>query len=336
LRHGLMYGQENPDFDNFLIAEVGLPPVRAFRVLITLFVIGIGPVNYWLLVRRRRLHLLLFTVPAAALLISCGLFAYGIIADGFTTYLRARSFTELDQRSHEAVTWSRMSYYAGLAPSAGLVAPDDVVFLPLERSDNRSSFHNRRVDWNGMQHLSRGWLMSRTPTQYITVRACESEASLGIAFDPQTSDCAVVNRLGTRVHHLLLCNEDGQVYLGREIAPAGRVRLQKVAKDDESSREDFLDHLARHFPTLPADAPASPIEYIFGIRTAAKYYQGDEGVTTSMSLLETGLLGVRRAVKSEGLEPRTYVALVDRPRELAIGIDEPTETQSSYVILGRW
>lgn len=63
-RHGLSQHYDNPEFYRFLIPGVGRPPLNAFRVLITLFVVGIGPVNYFVLRRWRRLHLLIVTVPA--------------------------------------------------------------------------------------------------------------------------------------------------------------------------------------------------------------------------------------------------------------------------------
>ena len=71
-RQGLSLDFDNPSFDNFLIGDVGLPPVQPYRVLITLFVVLIGPLNYWFLRRHGRLHLLLFTVPAAALVATAG------------------------------------------------------------------------------------------------------------------------------------------------------------------------------------------------------------------------------------------------------------------------
>jgi hypothetical protein len=66
LRHGTNIGQQNPEFWNFLIPGVGLAPVKTFQVFITLFVLGIGPLNYWLLRRRKRLHLMVLTVPLSA------------------------------------------------------------------------------------------------------------------------------------------------------------------------------------------------------------------------------------------------------------------------------
>jgi hypothetical protein len=57
-RHGVSPTRENPDFWTFLIPGVGLAPITGFRVLITLFVLAIGPLNYVLLRRWKSLHLL--------------------------------------------------------------------------------------------------------------------------------------------------------------------------------------------------------------------------------------------------------------------------------------
>ena len=119
-RHGLAVGQANRDFWNFLIPGVGLAPVRTFQILITLFVLGIGPANYWLLRRAKRLHLMVLTVPLSAAVVTAALFAYALLADGLSVRLRVRSFTRLDQRRGTAATWARLSYYAGMAPSGGL------------------------------------------------------------------------------------------------------------------------------------------------------------------------------------------------------------------------
>ncbi|NOY29348.1 MAG: hypothetical protein GXP28_03975 [Planctomycetes bacterium] len=45
-RHGNDPGQENPGFNELLIPDVGAAPVFEFQLLISLFVLGIGPLNY--------------------------------------------------------------------------------------------------------------------------------------------------------------------------------------------------------------------------------------------------------------------------------------------------
>ena len=102
-----------------------MAPVGQFQFLVTLFAIAIGPLNYWLLKRANKLPMLLATVPIAAAGTTLLLFMYGLFADGFGVRARARTLTLLDQTQEEAVSWGRLSYYAGLAPRDGLAVPTD-------------------------------------------------------------------------------------------------------------------------------------------------------------------------------------------------------------------
>ena len=81
-RHGNDPGRRNFEFNNFLIPDVGTAPVFEFQILMSLFVVAIGPVNYWLLRRRGQLPLLLLTVPVGAFTTTLLLFAYGFFSQG--------------------------------------------------------------------------------------------------------------------------------------------------------------------------------------------------------------------------------------------------------------
>ncbi|MEQ8838951.1 MAG: hypothetical protein RID07_19245, partial [Lacipirellulaceae bacterium] len=109
LRHGNAPGSPNYEFNNFLIPGVGLAPVTQFQLLITLFVLAIGPLNYWLLKRAKKLPWLLVTTPVSAGLLTLFLFGYGLLADGTGVRVRARSVTSLDQAAGEAASWARLS-----------------------------------------------------------------------------------------------------------------------------------------------------------------------------------------------------------------------------------
>ena len=176
-RHGMTPADANMEFADLLVPGVGLAPVTEFRVLITLFVLLIGPVNYFVLKRLKRLHLLVLTVPLAAALMTSTLFAYAVLSDGFGTSVRAHSVTRLDQRTGEAVCWARLSYYAGLAPGQGLAMPTDVAIYPVipgwnDSSINASVSAEREILWAPPDaKLTQGWLRSRTPTQYLTIRS---------------------------------------------------------------------------------------------------------------------------------------------------------------------
>ena len=70
--------------------------MTAFQVLITLFVLAIGPVNFYLLKRWHKLNLLLITVPASAAVVTLALLSYAVFSDGFGVRARTRSFTEIE------------------------------------------------------------------------------------------------------------------------------------------------------------------------------------------------------------------------------------------------
>jgi hypothetical protein len=346
LRQGLSLDSENPAFYNFLIADVGLPPIRTYRVLISLFVIVIGPLNYWFLRRHGRLHLLLFTVPAAALLASGSLIGYVIVADGFESRIRARSFTQLDQRHHEAVSWSRLSYYTGLSPSGGLLFPDDTVILPLEKSPRWDSLgaRTRHMAWpsdGNEQRLARGWLASRTPTQYVAIRAAETERELTIRPSDDGQNCAVKNRLGTKIKRLLVCDAAGKLHVGADIDPLAQadLRLLEVGDGTRNALIEFREALTHDVPRMPepGESELANSGFFPSMRRARFGWQNmGNDHDTARSVLESEIDRIGAACLTEKFAPRTYVAIVERPDDVPVGIESLIETQSLHVISGTW
>ena len=149
-RQGFSVARKNPTFWTWLIPGIGTTPIKSFVVLISLFVIVIGPVNYYLLLRQRRLSLLMLTVPTLALLMTFGSLGFILVWEGLGVRCRVRSITELDTVHGRAISWSRQTYYASLAPSGGLQFPADAAVYPIDFRGsmvNRPSYSNRSVVW---------------------------------------------------------------------------------------------------------------------------------------------------------------------------------------------
>jgi len=162
-RHGMTLRGRNDDFWNWHIAGVGAAPVFSFILLATLFAIAIGPLNYLFLGKIQRLSMLLFTVPAGALVVTLALFLYAIATDGLGVRSRVRSFTMLDQRSGQMVSWSRQTYFASIAPSRGLKYPADTLVFPMLIKQNETGSTYRALDWEpDGQRLKYGFLASRS------------------------------------------------------------------------------------------------------------------------------------------------------------------------------
>ena len=346
-RHGTSPNLPNESFANLLIPGVGLAPVTEFRILITLFVLLIGPVNYWFLRRYKRLHLLILSVPLAALVVTLALFAYAVVGDGLSTRLRVRSVTTLDQQAGEALSWARLSYYAGLAPSGGLEFPTDAAVYPINPGwTEMSNFGGevqltpRALQWADKQYLTEGWLASRTPTQYLTVAARRSDRKLEIA--PQGDDVRVTNQLGAAIELLLLRDKDGRLFTGASLAPDASLVLTEV--DDESELAGRLRILFQdREPTFPdgfddqrTGMVGRPYQYNYNSYNPYGY-----GGPSSASRLEQRIDSFTQPVgagssRSINLPSGTYLALVRRGVEVTTGLADQDEEGSFHVVHGTW
>jgi hypothetical protein len=355
-RHGMSTVVENSDFWNFLIPGVGLTPVLTFELLITLFVLGIGPANYFLLRRRKRLHLLVVTVPLSAAAVTLALFGYAMVADGLSTRVRVRSFTHLDQARGEAACWARLSYYCGLTPSGGLRFPADVAVHSLEAIPGESITSAREVIWGENQWLWRGWLTARVPVQLLTVRSRKTDAGLDViaaggAGNPaegQSGTPSVRNRLGTRVEFLVVRAEDGQYYAADPVEAGQAAPLRPVSA---SLAEGDLRQRARdNAPALPHGVDAAAMQRYYSgrrpslrrIRAMGFYVPWSrtrpiQGTSRLEQALDeaTSPRGARSGPPM-ALEPRSYLAIVEGSPEVVLGVDRAREQGGFHVIRGTW
>jgi hypothetical protein len=345
-RHGLTPDTANSDFADWLVPGVGRAPVNEFRVLITLFVLVIGPLNYWLLQRTHRLHLLVLTVPLTAAVLTIGLFVYALASDGISTKVRVRSFTSLDQRTGEAACWARLSYYAALAPGRGLTLPDDTAIYPItpgwnEASNNASFGGTRQIEWTGgRQRLTEGWLRSRTPTQYLTIRARKSPAKL--LLEPTAERIATTNELGTDIRYVAVADDDGSVFVGEAIENGATAELHPA------DREQVLRRLQRFLrenrPSAPAELTGeSTFIATQQRRQQRRFLRNQYGLSYGLerlggnlqSSLIDGLVGTDE-LPALNLAPRTYVAITETGPEVTVGVANAREEASFHVLVAHW
>jgi hypothetical protein len=355
-RHGISTVRDNPDFWNLLIPGVGLVPAMTFQVLITLFVLGIGPANYLLLRRWKRLHLLVVTVPLSATVVIAALFGYALAADGLGIRVRARTLTQIDQARGEAVCWSRLSYYCGLAPWGGLRFPADVAANPLEAAPAESATSAREVIWRDDQWLWRGWLSSRVPMQLLTVRSRQTTAGLDVRAAPEAAvsgegqgrTWSVQNRLGTRITYLAVRTEDGQYHhLADALEPGQSAPLRPI---DPASAASTLARLGQaHAPAFPRGMDPGAMRNYYNSRISYRRMRAmgfnspyfsqrtTEQRSSRMEQELARLLGQAPTGNAPaGLGPRSYVAIVDRSPEVVLGLDRAREEGSFHVIHGTW
>lgn len=340
-RHGVSVIEDNPEFWNFLIPGVGLPPVAGFEVLISVFVLAVGPVNYLLLRRAKRLHLMVVTVPGSAVLATGLLLLFGLVSDGLSTRVRVRSITHLDPQQGRALCWARLSYYAGVAPRGGLRFPSDTLVIPYDaepRIVSNSAGRRQVFQWVGQeQWLRSGWLASRTPTQFVTLRTRPTTLGLEVVATA-SGTWEVRNRLGTRIHRLLVRNRQGEYLRAADIEPGGSRALEAVGKI--APLGEFAP------PTLSGPTPTASgwsvrwrRRYRWPTTDALWEFESQSRTLRAESRLAGPLtqspLWVSES-KSPGLPPGSYAALVERSPEVELGTDMAREVDSFHLVLGKY
>ncbi len=337
-RHGIAPDFGTQEFFNFMNPGIRGVPVYGFMVLITAFAVLIGPVNYFYLRRKRLLWLLLVTVPATALVTSVLLVGYAVAAHGFSIRSRIRSLTVLDQKSHRAVTVARLALFAGVAPARGMqFSPETAVYPVFPPTAEPGAF---TVDWTENQALTSGWLLSRTRTQFLTIRHAEQPERVDIK-PGQDGGLAISNGLPWELEAVLVADESGRLSSARNVLPKASEPLADLSETD---RSDFVQLLGRNRPELPENFSFSVLNPMFGGRLRRFNMFGrfpdahfDSNLmerliqTWSRDLTPKGafLLG-----KKTCLSPRSFLAVLRQNPGVETGVGVTTEQAGYHLLLG--
>ncbi|MDA1013862.1 MAG: hypothetical protein O3A00_05335 [Planctomycetota bacterium] len=313
------------DFMKFLIPGVETVPVYAFLFLISIFTIVIGPLNYWFLWKRKQLYLLVLSIPVIAVVTSLVLFGYSTIAHGLGVRSRIRSMTLLDQRTHQAVSMSRVSLYAGMSPSEGLKFSRDSAVFPIYNDDQEHE--GGTLDWTDRQAMRSGWLPSRTMTQFQVTTPREIRGRLNIGA-PANDSLEVANGLEWNIKSIVICGDDGQLYAGENLAADGSSTLP-LARDLQ------LVTLAQIINSEPDGLPKN-LEHrrsIFDGFSNRRYYHRRE-TSMSNSVMEAHISAILRISTQPILKPRSFVAILEDNPGIEVGVEETSETGSLHLLRG--
>jgi len=338
-RHGMSQIQDNSDYWNFLIPGVGLAPITLFQVLITFFVIVIGPVNFIVLKRWGRLAWLLATVPVGAAIVTFSLFGYALVADGLGVQSRIRSFTYIDQANEHAVTWARQSYYAGLVPSGGLSFPGDTAIFPLYPNPpypNQSNMR-RTINWDDDQVFRSGFMKSRVTSQFMTIRSAQSTAMLSV--DDSSTEADIIsghNQLGVAIRQLLVCDDDGAYYWASDVGGDQPFEAKSIVPSE--ARESLRTAIGDAKLKVPEEFDHAAVRNLSTRRSMFnyRYMNGQETPPDSGSSLLERQISILQDVERVPLEPRTYVALTEQTPDVGLGYSKAVQVDCFHVIVGKW
>jgi hypothetical protein len=204
------------------IPGVGGIPARSYFLILVVFSLLIGPVNYWLLRRLRQQVLLVITAPLISIVFILMLAGYVVAGEGFGVRGRAVSFTMLDQVRKQAATRASVSLYAaGMAPGGGLRFARDVAVFPIG-TDGTGAREPQQLDLTEAQRFASGVIQARSPTNLETIGLAPARERLTI--EREGDRLTAVNGLGVPIRTLLY-RAAGQVHHLADPLPPGERAL---------------------------------------------------------------------------------------------------------------
>jgi hypothetical protein len=330
-RTGVNARYSTRDFFQFLIPGVGETPVLAFVLLISLFTLIIGPVNYFILSRRKKFYLLVMTIPVIAGLTSGSILAYAAVADGFGVKARLRSFTRLDQRTRTAVSLSRISLYAGLAPSEGMHFSPETVVLPIWHTPPENALGT--IDWTETQHLKSGWIVSRSIAQFLTLNHRAERGRLEVRTPASKETPAEVANGFSQKIEFLIVKDAKEALFSAESIPAGGTAVLKPMLPAMLTRLSNL--LETGHATSELNQP--PLDNSGALFESPSMEGSDYGARFSSGMLEQQYARLRSPMRSSsqgGIPPKTYLAIFHANPGIETGVPDAQPQAEVHVIMG--
>jgi len=318
-RHGMSARSGHQDFLGFTVPGVDDVPIAAFLVLITLFSIVIGPVNFIYLKRRGQLYLLVVTVPVIALVTSVTMIGYATISHGFGIKSHTRSITFLDQGNETAVTMARVALFAGMAPSSLEFSRDTAVY-PVWPTD--SSFGGASADWTDRQVFSNGWIKTRTRAQLQTVRRFPLRGRINVGAPDEQGRVTVDNGLEWDLRYLYVCDASGRRYLAEDISAGRSAGLQELPRSSSTRLTPVSSSISDHYSASSRDG----VDRSRDDQSSADF---------EYSLLEINVRSFMHPSGFQQMRARSYMAIIDGDPGVERGCST-SDTRSLHVLVGQY
>lgn len=196
-------------------------PLRALMVLLLVFALVMGPVNFLYVRRTKRPLLLLATVPAIALVTSLGLLSYGIMAEGLDVKVLTKSWSVIDQRTQQSTSAEVRNLFAGSSPGKGLRPESGTAVVPEDRYW-RGSWRGESLftcDYTNGRLLGGTYVPVRRPIGQLVLS--DRTSRLRLESRRIGDQIEVTNALGATIEEIVLRTPDGEYHYLQDTVAEG-------------------------------------------------------------------------------------------------------------------
>jgi hypothetical protein len=236
-------------------------PVRQLFLMVFLFVLAIGPVNLFVLSRRKKRIWLLWSVPLISLLTCVAVIAYAMFGEGFRSTNRTEVVTLLDETTHRATTIGWSAFYSTLTPGGGLHYGYETEVTPQVSWSADSGHLTGTVDWTSEQHLSSGWVSARVPAHF-QIRKSETRRERLVVEPQGGGTVTIINGLGSDIRSLWLADHEGRLYNGSDIQAGAKASIEGQRHGLVAKPEKLRELFATDWSGNMAGLTSRPEEFL--------------------------------------------------------------------------
>jgi hypothetical protein len=234
-------------------------PLRGMFLLMLIFAIVIGPVNLFVLARRKRRIWMLWTVPVVSVVTCLAVLGYMLASEGWQSHVRAQGITVLDESSHRATTLGWIAFYTPISPADGLHFSGQTE-LTAQLARTRGTNRPLKIDWtDDQQHLDSGWLTARVPTHFVLRKSEPRRERVTVRKDPGRT-LTLLNGLGADLRSVHVMGLGGRVYAAQNVPAGKEAVLHESAAAARPASPDALRDVYRdsNWPRQVDNAAALP------------------------------------------------------------------------------
>lgn len=188
--------------------------------LATAFLIVAGPLNYSYWKKRKRIRMILISLPVISITFCLMIILYFITTQGFAKKGGSVSLTILDEKRDAGFTFSRHCLFSGLYPLGGLQFDHTTGFYPFTKAGNFT------VDLTRSLHLKSGLFTPSVNFHYLTVTPFKTRERL--VYDP--GEKSVTNGFEQKIEGLIW-NDGGQMLIVKDLAPGQKKKMEPYKSD---------------------------------------------------------------------------------------------------------
>ncbi len=219
--------------------------VEFFVIILVLFALIVGPVNFFYFAKKGKRHRLFITTPAISIIASLLMIALILMIDGINGKGARVALVEVDPANHQFIIQQDQCLRAGVLVEARGEIAEDVFISPIKMpvsewtrvsSMNESSLRLKYADSENGKQLSGDWLLSRSDLGFYLEQQMPTRAKVELSHN--NGQPAATSSFDKVLNEFCYRDADGQVWWAKSLAPG---QLTQLTKDEHNQKfETFL------------------------------------------------------------------------------------------------